>query len=137
MPPCRPTPIFPSPMRAWACSPITRETWATPRKNLRAPCSSTPPVFWLIFFSARAKVREGGINSENGPAVVADLEKAISLNPQFAPAYATLATFYSMSPDTREKALAAGRKAIELEPGNLNHAVSYGFVLLSMGKTAD
>ncbi|PYT72540.1 MAG: hypothetical protein DMG39_09580 [Acidobacteria bacterium] len=93
--------------------------------------------FLAYFFSARAKVREGGINSENGPAVVADLEKAISLNPQFAPAYATLATFYSMSPDTREKALAAGRKAIELEPGNLNHAVSYGFVLLSMGKTAD
>jgi tetratricopeptide (TPR) repeat protein len=93
--------------------------------------------FLAYFFSARAKLREGGMNAENGPAVVADLEKAISLNPQFAPAYATLATFYSMNTETREKALEAGRKAIELEPGNLAYAVSYGFVLLNMGKTAD
>lgn len=93
--------------------------------------------FLAYFFSARAKLREGGMNPENGPAVVADLEKAISLNPQFAPAYATLATFYSMSPETRDKALTAGRKAIELEPGNLTYAVSYGFVLMNMGKTAE
>jgi Tfp pilus assembly protein PilF len=93
--------------------------------------------FLAYFFSARAKLREGRMNPENGLAVVADLEKAISLNPQFAPAYATLATFYSINPETREKALAAGRKAIELEPGNLTYAVSYGFVLLNMGKTAD
>jgi Tfp pilus assembly protein PilF len=93
--------------------------------------------FLAYFFSARAKLREGGMNLENGAAVVADLEKAITLNPLFAPAYATLATFYSMNPETREKALAAGRKAIALEPGNLTYAVSYGFVLLNMGKIAD
>jgi Tfp pilus assembly protein PilF len=93
--------------------------------------------FLAYFFSARAKLREGGMNPGNGAAVVADLEKAITLNPQFAPAYATLATFYSMSPETREKALAAGRKAIALEPGNLTYTVSYGFVLLNMGQIAD
>lgn len=93
--------------------------------------------FLAYFFSARAKMREGGMSPENGPAVVADLEKAISLNPQFAPAYATLASFYSMNPETRDKALAAGRKAIQLEPGNLSYAVAYGFVLLNMGNTAD
>jgi tetratricopeptide (TPR) repeat protein len=93
--------------------------------------------FLAYFFSARAKLREGRMDSENGSAVVADLEKAISLNQQFAPAYATLATFYSMSTETREKALVAGRKAIELEPGNLAYAVSYGFVLLNLGKTGD
>ncbi|HVH71102.1 MAG TPA: hypothetical protein VNB49_08350, partial [Candidatus Dormibacteraeota bacterium] len=49
----------------------------------------------------------------------------------------TLATFYSMNSETREKAQATGRKSIELEPGNLTYAVSYGFVLLNMGKTAD
>src|SRR5919108_2382522 len=93
--------------------------------------------FLAYFFCARAKLREGGMSREKRPGVVADLEKAISLNPQFAPAYATLATFYSMNPDTRDKALAAGKKAIELEPGNLSYAVSYGFVLLNMGKTSD
>ncbi len=93
--------------------------------------------FLAYFFSARAKLREAGMNPDNGLAVVADLEKAVNLNPQFAPAYATLATFYSMNPETRQKALAAGRKAIELEPGNLSYAVAYGFVLLNMGKMAD
>lgn len=93
--------------------------------------------FLAYVFSARAKMREGGMNSENGPKVVADLEKAISLNPQFAPAYATLGTFYSVNPETRDKALAAGRKAVQLEPGNLSYAVSYGFVLLNTGKTSD
>ena len=93
--------------------------------------------FLAYFFSARAKLREGGMKRENGAGVIADLEKAISLNPQFAPAYATLATFYSMNPETRDKALAAGKKAIQLEPGNLSYAVSYGFVLLNMGKTSD
>lgn len=93
--------------------------------------------FLAYFFSARAKLREGGMNRETRPGVLADLEKAISLNPQFAPAYATLATFYSMNPETRDKALAAGKKAIQLEPGNLPYAVAYGFVLLNMGKTSD
>lgn len=93
--------------------------------------------FLAYFFSARAKLRAGGLNGEKGPGIVADLEKAIGLNPQFAPAYATLATFYSMNPETRDKALAAGKKAIQLEPGNLSYAVSYGFVVLNMGKTSD
>jgi Tfp pilus assembly protein PilF len=93
--------------------------------------------FLAYFFSARAKLREGGMKPDTGPTILADLEKAISLNPEFAPAYATLATFYSMNPETQEKALAAGRKAIQLEPGNLAYAASYGYVLLNMGKTAD
>lgn len=93
--------------------------------------------FLAYFFCARAKLREGGMSREKRPGVVADLEKAISLNPQFAPAYATLANFYSMNPETRDKALAAGKKAIELEPGNLSYAVAYGFVLLNMGKASD
>lgn len=93
--------------------------------------------FLAYYFSARAELRQGGMNRENGSRVVADLEKAISLNPQFAPAYATLATFYSMNPETRDKALAAGKKAIQLEPGNLSYAISYGFALLNMGKTSE
>ncbi len=58
------------------------------------------------------------------------------MNPQFAPAYAALSSIYSMHPETREKALADGRKAIELEPGNVSVATSYGFVLLNAGKVA-
>ena len=93
--------------------------------------------FLVYFFRARAKMREGIIDAHNSGEIVADLEKVISLNPQFAPAYATLATFYSVNPETQEKALAAGKKAILLEPGNLSYAIAYGSALLNMGKTAD
>ena len=88
------------------------------------------------FFSARSRIRKGAVAADDGDKAVADLEKAISMNPQFAPAYATLASLYSTNPKAREKALELGKKAIALEPGNLQYAVSYGYVLANMGQTA-
>jgi pyruvate/2-oxoglutarate dehydrogenase complex dihydrolipoamide acyltransferase (E2) component len=69
--------------------------------------------------------------------VTADLEKATSLNSQFAPAYEALSSLYSLHPENADKAIAAGKKAIQLEPGTLTYAVSYGYVLLRLGKVAD
>lgn len=65
------------------------------------------------------------------------LEKAVAMNSQFAPAYSALASLYSTRPETRDKAPAAGRKAVELEPGNLTYRINYAYVLLNSGKTAD
>ena len=42
-----------------------------------------------------------------------------------------------MNPETCEKAFAAGRKAVELEPSNLAFATSYGYVLVNTAKTAE
>jgi hypothetical protein len=39
------------------------------------------------------------------PEITGYLEKAMTLNPQFAPAYATLANFYAVHPETRDRAL--------------------------------
>jgi hypothetical protein len=44
---------------------------------------------------------------------------------------------YSIYPETREKAFEPGRKAAQLEPGNLFYATSYGYVLANAGKTAE
>ena len=41
------------------------------------------------------------------------------------------------SPETRDKAFVAGRKAAELEPGNLFYATNYGYVLANAGKTGE
>ena len=82
-------------------------------------------------------MRGGRTEFEELPEITAHLEKALALNPQFAPAYATLANFYSIHSDTRDKALAMAKKAMQLEPGNLNYTTSYGFVLLNMGKVQD
>jgi tetratricopeptide (TPR) repeat protein len=93
--------------------------------------------YFPYYFEAETQLRYGLPSDEQAPKLIASLEKTIQMNPQFAPAYAALSTVYSVHPETREKAFAAGRKAIELEPGNLAFAASYTYVLLNAGKTAD
>jgi Tfp pilus assembly protein PilF len=89
------------------------------------------------FFGARAQLGLAMSDSDNGTREIADLKKAIRLNPQFAPAYATLATLYSLNSITYNEAVEAGHKAMQLEPGNLSLAVSFGFALVNMGKTKE
>lgn len=105
-------------------------------KELSRSLELNPTSFIALFYEAQARMRGGMASYEDLPKVTGYLEKAVTLNPQFAPAYAMLSSFYSMHPETREKALATGKKAIELEPGNLSYAISYGYVLLNMGHLA-
>ncbi|HXH66937.1 MAG TPA: tetratricopeptide repeat protein [Candidatus Limnocylindrales bacterium] len=93
----------------------------------------SPTSYVSYFFAAQARLRGGRTEFEELPEITRYLEKAMELNPQFAPAYATLANFYAMRTETRDNALAMAKKAIDLEPGNLNYTTSYGFVLLNMG----
>jgi Tfp pilus assembly protein PilF len=93
--------------------------------------------YFPYYFLAETKLRSGLPSREGASDVTANLEKAIQMNPQFAPAYAALASVYSMNPETHDKAFADGRKAVELEPGNLSYATNYGYVLANAGKTAE
>ena len=72
------------------------------------------------------------------PEVFADaqksLERAIQLNPNFAPAYAALSSLYGVHDERLEDALAAARKAAELEPGDAAYYLNVGMVLLRMGR---
>ncbi len=111
--------------------------FSTAEKEFARSIELSPTSYVSYFFEAQARLRGGRTEFEELPELTDALEKAIALNPQFAPAYATLANFYAMHTGTRDKALAMSRKAIELEPGNLTYATSYGFVLLNLGKTAD
>ena len=60
------------------------------------------------------------------------LLRATELNPNFAPAYATLAGLYLIRKETLEKALAAARKAAELEPGEPLYYLNVGNILLRL-----
>ena len=111
--------------------------YATAEKEFSRSLQSSSSSYVSCFFAAQARLRGGSTEFEDLPEITVLLEKAVQLNPQFAPAYATLANFYSVHPETRDKALAMAKKAIELEPGNLNYATSYGFVLLNMGRIDD
>jgi Tfp pilus assembly protein PilF len=93
--------------------------------------------YFPYFFAAQAQLRRGLPSEDQATKVIASLEKTIEMNPQFAPAYAALSSIYSVNPETREKAFATGRKAVELEPSNLTFATNYGYVLLNAEKTAD
>jgi tetratricopeptide (TPR) repeat protein len=93
--------------------------------------------YFAYFFDAQARMRRGALAADDRAASIASLERAVAMNPQFAPAYSALASVYSTQPDTYEKALQAGVKAVKLEPGNLIYAINYCYVLLNMGKIAD
>jgi tetratricopeptide (TPR) repeat protein len=93
--------------------------------------------FLAYYFSACARMRYDMTTSDATEKVAADLEKAISLNPQFAPGYEALSSLYSLRPATIDKAIAAGKQAMQLEPGTLTYAVSYGYVLLRIGQVSD
>jgi tetratricopeptide (TPR) repeat protein len=93
--------------------------------------------FLAYYFSARARMRTGMNTPAATENVAADLEKAVRLNTQFAPGYEALSSLYSLRPETFDKAISAGNRAIQLEPGTLSYAVSYGYVLLRIGKVSD
>jgi DNA-binding winged helix-turn-helix (wHTH) protein/Tfp pilus assembly protein PilF len=58
-------------------------------------------------------------------AAIADVRRAIELDPNLAEAYAALALFL-VSADRVVEAVAAGRKAVMLEPGNWRHLFRLG-----------
>jgi Tfp pilus assembly protein PilF len=93
--------------------------------------------YFSYYFAAEAELRNGIPPADEVPKVIGYLEKAIQMNPQFAPAYAALASVFSANPETSQNAFALGRKATELEPGNLFYATNYGYVLANAGKTAE
>jgi tetratricopeptide (TPR) repeat protein len=93
--------------------------------------------FLTYYFSAMLNLRGASDTPDAWPKAEARLEKAIALNPSFAPAYSSLASLYSLHRESQEKALAAARRAVELEPGNIAYSINLGFVLLGMNKTEE
>jgi Tfp pilus assembly protein PilF len=93
--------------------------------------------FFPYYLIGKAQLRDALPLPEDAAKAATTLEKAVHINPQFAPAYSALATVYSINAETYEKAYADGRKAITLEPGNLTYAVNYAYILMNTGKIAD
>ena len=95
------------------------------------------PSYCAYYYEGMSRMRLGILAQDGRAAIVASFEKAASMNPQFAPAYAALASLYSLQPDTREQAFQAALKSVKLEPGNLTYAINFGFVLLNARKIDD
>jgi len=95
------------------------------------------PANYLPYYMA-AMLRSRSISGPSGTAdSLADLDKVIQMNPKFAPAYAVAGNLYSREPEQHDKAVSMGKQAVLLDPANLNYAISYGFVLVNVGKTQE
>jgi tetratricopeptide (TPR) repeat protein len=106
-------------------------------KELERATELDSKSFLTYYYSAMLNLQQARAMPEAWPKAEASLEKAIALNPSFAPAYANLATLYSIRKEDQEKALTAARRATELEPGTLAYALNMGHVLLNMNKTEE
>jgi tetratricopeptide (TPR) repeat protein len=86
-------------------------------------------------FMALLYLRRDNYTTDSTPKIRSELEKVLSLSPDFAPAHAFLSIAYAHDPgkDT-DKALASARRASELEPGNLAYFIDEGKALLAAGR---
>jgi tetratricopeptide (TPR) repeat protein len=75
---------------------------------------------------------KSGISNEPAPAVNA-LEKAATLNPDFAEIWYNLALIYSQKDETLPKALAAAQRAASIAPGNSNYQLQLASIQNEMG----
>ena len=89
------------------------------------------------FHKASIIYRQNRYNRETTPQIIANLQTVISLQPNFAPAHAFLCIAYTQSPDTRAKAFAEAKKAMDLEPGNLAYFIDAGRALVATNDLAN
>jgi tetratricopeptide (TPR) repeat protein len=76
-------------------------------------------------------------DSEDDAQVESSLRSAIKLNPEFAPSYDALASFYGRRQRNLEEALALSQKAMQLEPANLGFRLNSANILMALHRTKE
>jgi tetratricopeptide (TPR) repeat protein len=80
-------------------------------------------------------LRRDGYTKDSTPKIRVELEKILSLSPDFAPAHAFLSVAYAQDPDKDfNKALNSAIRASNLEPGNLAYLIDIGKAYLAAGR---
>lgn len=85
-----------------------------------------PKDYLADYYFALTSMESGGDDA----AIEAGLHAAIDGNPNYAPAYDRLASFYGMHHENLDHALALSLRAIKLDPGNLYYRLNASNVLL-------
>ena len=106
-------------------------------KELQRARELNSKSFLTYYYGAILDLRQPGGAPEIWEKAEDSLEKAVALNPNFAPAYANLASLYLMRREAQDKALAAARRATELEPGIIAYSVTLGYVLMNMNRNEE
>jgi Flp pilus assembly protein TadD len=89
------------------------------------------------YFHGFFLLQKGGYGGENVKEATAVLEKAVQLNPEFAPAFEALSQAYAHSPETQKQAVNAGIKAVQLDPGQLAYSINLAYLLLNNNRFSE
>jgi tetratricopeptide (TPR) repeat protein len=93
--------------------------------------------FATQYFHGLLLMQRGSFSGEVAQEAKSSLEKAVQLNPQFAPAYEGLSQAYSRSPETQKQAVNAAIKAVQLDPGQHAYAINLAYLLLNSSRFAE
>ena len=88
------------------------------------------------YFAAMA-LNDQESGAEIDTAIEASLQKAIKLNPSFAPGYDELALFYASRHKNLDQAHMLNLEAVQLDPGDVRFRIDAAEVLLIMQREAD
>jgi len=95
--------------------------------------SLDPKNFFTHYLRALLDIKSTGLVPDDAQ-IEDDLRQAITISPEFAPAYALLATQLAEDEDTLAEALSLVQKAVASEPGNSIYQFDLAQVLLHMNK---
>lgn len=117
---------------------LAKADYANAEKELQSAIAANPNDISAHIDMAFVYLRRDNYTQESTPKIRVELEKVLSLSPDFAPAHAFLSIAYAQEPAKDvDKALKAARRASELEPGNLAYFIDIGKALLAAGRIPD
>lgn len=88
--------------------------------------------YLAYYYYGLLRTRNG--DAGDGAAVIASLNQSIVLNPNFAPAYDALATFYSGREGKLDEAYIQELRACAVDPGNVNYRLNAASILADQHK---
>jgi tetratricopeptide (TPR) repeat protein len=89
------------------------------------------------YYFAAIAMNAGPLSPEDETQVENSLHTSIKLNPDFAPSYDRLGTFYGVRHRNLDEALTAELTAIRLDPASLAFKVNCANIMMAMNRTKD
>lgn len=96
-----------------------------------------PQDYRALYYLAQISYRTSGYGPQSVAEMRRDLETAVQINPNFAPAWGFLSTVYLQDPATRQQALDAAIKAHQLLPAAPLYLVEAGNALIALNRDVD
>jgi tetratricopeptide (TPR) repeat protein len=117
---------------------LLKADYANAEKELQLAMAANPNDISAHIDMAYVYLRRDGYTKDSTPKIRAELEKVLSLSPDFAPAHAFLSIAYAHDPDKdTDKALKSALRASELQPGNLAYFIDIGKAYLAAGRISE